>query len=223
MVEGRYEFTGETKIEFGIKLHRIRALVAIAAFGVAAGELGGWIEKQENLSQVSGDAWVSGDARVSGDAWVSGNARVYGDARVSGDAQVSGDARVSGDAQVSGNARVYGDARVSGNARVSGDARVSGNAQVSGNAWVSGDARVSGDAWVSGPILVASRSDGYIFLVTPTKIEGEIVIIAGCRYFTPTQAREHWTKTRGGTKLGEESIAIVGFLEWMAQAQGWIK
>jgi hypothetical protein len=85
----KYEFTGETKIEFGVKLRRIRALVAIAAIGVAVGDLGGWIEKEGNLSQVYGNAWVSGNARVSGDARVSGNARVYGDAQVYGDAWVS--------------------------------------------------------------------------------------------------------------------------------------
>ena len=72
----KYEFTGETKIEFGVKLHRIRALVAIAAIGVAMGDLGGWIEKESNLSRVSGDAWVYGDAQVYGGAWVSGDARV---------------------------------------------------------------------------------------------------------------------------------------------------
>ena len=37
--------------------------------GVEAGELGGFVEKEENLDQ-SGDAWVSGDARVSGNAQV---------------------------------------------------------------------------------------------------------------------------------------------------------
>ena len=71
----KYEFTGEVKIEFGVKLHRIRALVAIAAIGVAAGDLGGWIESEKNLSQVSGDAWVYGNARVYGNAQVYGNAR----------------------------------------------------------------------------------------------------------------------------------------------------
>ena len=40
---------------------------------VAKGELGGYIEKEKNLSQ-EGDAWVSGDARVYGNAWVSGDA-----------------------------------------------------------------------------------------------------------------------------------------------------
>ena len=110
----KFELTAEfvTNI-FGKKLFRIKALMA---FGdVKEGELGGYLEKEENLDH-DGDAWVSGNAWVSGDAWVSGNARVYGDARVSGNAKVSGNADVSGDAKVSG------DAWVSGNARVYGDA-----------------------------------------------------------------------------------------------------
>lgn len=49
------------------------------------GELGGYVEKEENLSN-DGNAWVSGNARVYGDAWVSGDAMVYGNARVYGDA-----------------------------------------------------------------------------------------------------------------------------------------
>ena len=77
----KYEFTGETKVVFGITLHRIRALVDIRA-GVKAGAVGGWIEKEKNLDQ-DGEAWVSGKARVFGEAWVSGEARVFGEARVS--------------------------------------------------------------------------------------------------------------------------------------------
>ena len=99
----KYEATGETKLWLGVTLHRIRAVRDIAALGIVAGALGGWIEKSDNL-EVSGNAWVYGDA------WVSGNAWVYGDARVYGNARVSGNAWVYGDAQVSGNARVYGDA-----------------------------------------------------------------------------------------------------------------
>ena len=76
MTQKKYEFTGEVKIEFGVKLHRIRALVAMATIGVAVGDLGGWIEKEKNLSH-SGNAWVSGDARVFGNARVSDDARVF--------------------------------------------------------------------------------------------------------------------------------------------------
>ena len=93
----KYEFTGKIKTIFGIEFKQIRAIISFGC--VVAGEIGGWIECEENLSQ-SGDAWVSGNARVSGDAWVSGDARVYGDAWVYGDARVYGDAEVSGDAEV---------------------------------------------------------------------------------------------------------------------------
>ena len=65
----KFEATGETKVWLGIKLHRIRAVADIAALGIVAGAIGGWIEKEENLS-VSGDAWVYGNAQVYGDAWV---------------------------------------------------------------------------------------------------------------------------------------------------------
>ena len=72
----KYEFTGETKVVFGINFKQIRAIINFGC--VVAGEIGGWIECEENLSQ-SGNAWVSGNARVSGDAWVSGNAEVKKD------------------------------------------------------------------------------------------------------------------------------------------------
>ena len=80
----KFELTAEfvTNV-FGKKLFRIKALVAFG--NVEKGELGGFIEKEDNLSH-AGNAWVYGDAWVSGDAQVSGDARVYGNARVSGNA-----------------------------------------------------------------------------------------------------------------------------------------
>lgn len=91
----KFKLTSEFIVDIsGVKLFRIKALIEFG--NVKAGDLGGYIEKEENLSHM-GNAWVSGNAQVSGDARVSGNARV------SGDAQVFGDARVSGNAQVSGN------------------------------------------------------------------------------------------------------------------------
>ena len=143
----KYELTEETKEVRGITVHRIKAL---KDFGdVKAGDFGGWIEAERNLSQHS-ECWVSGNAKVSGYAMVSGDAIVSGNAKVSGYAMVSGDAMVYGNAKVSGDAQVSGDARVFGNARVYGDARVFGNAWVSGNAIVFGDAMVSGNAMVYG-------------------------------------------------------------------------
>ena len=67
----KYEFTGETKqVELLFRtatLHRIRAVVEFGL--VKVGDLGGWIEKEENLSH-EGKAWVWGNAKVCGDAKV---------------------------------------------------------------------------------------------------------------------------------------------------------
>ena len=57
----KYEFTGNAKQWLGRTLHQIRATVS---FGdVSAGEVGGWIEKEENLSH-GGNAEVCGNAKV---------------------------------------------------------------------------------------------------------------------------------------------------------------
>lgn len=69
----KYELTSQTKEFVGTILHRIRVLVDIPAHGVKAGDVGGWIQCEENLSQ-KGSAWISDEALVFG------NARVYDDA-----------------------------------------------------------------------------------------------------------------------------------------------
>ena len=68
-------------------LHRIRAVVDILKYGIKAGDLGGYIEKESNLSH-EGNCWVYGTARVCGNAVVYGNAEVRGNAEVCGNARV---------------------------------------------------------------------------------------------------------------------------------------
>lgn len=99
-MEKHYELTSEFKVNvLGIKLFRIRCIKKVK--NIEVGELGGWIEKESNLS---GNAWVSGNAKVFGDAQVYDNAKVFGNVRVYGDAQVYDNACVSGNAWVSGDA-----------------------------------------------------------------------------------------------------------------------
>ena len=82
-MEKKYKLTEETKKWCGHTLHRIEALQNFDI--VNAGDKGGWIENEENLTH-------------EGNAWVCGNAKVYGNAEVYGDAWVCGDAKVCGDA-----------------------------------------------------------------------------------------------------------------------------
>lgn len=154
-------------VEGDTELYRIKALID---FGdVSAGDLGGYIAKEENLSQ-EGNAWVYGDAQVYDNAYVGGNAKVsdnasvYGNARVLDDAHVYGDAivfekasvfgKVYGESQVCGSANVYSDARVYGEAFVFGNAIVCDEARVYEEARIYGKARICDDASVCGKAIV---------------------------------------------------------------------
>ncbi len=151
----KYELTSETMTLDGVTLHRIRALTNFA--DVTAGDLGGWIEKEENLSQ-DGDAWVGGVAKVYGSARVCENAMVYENARVYENAQVCGSARISENAMVFGNARVCESAGVYSEAWVAGNAIVAGNARVCDYAGVGGDARVGGHDRIGGYATVCGNA-----------------------------------------------------------------
>ena len=95
MSNKKFELTTDTKMFCGKKLFRIKALISFG--NVSAGDLGGYVEKEENLSH-DGDAWVYGGAEVYGNAKVCGNAEVYGGAEVCGNAKVCGNAEVCGNA-----------------------------------------------------------------------------------------------------------------------------
>ena len=94
----KYELLTNDTIQIGTTtLYRIKALKDFC--DVKAGDLGGYIEKEENLSH-EGNCWVY-DAVVYGNAKVYGNARVYDDAVVYGNAWVYGNAVVCGNADIS--------------------------------------------------------------------------------------------------------------------------
>ena len=140
------------------KLYRIRSL---RDFGdVKKGDLGGYIEKEENLSH-EGNCWVYDRAVVYMDA------KVRGDSSVSGLSVVSDKAKVYGKAQVGENARVYGDAKVYGSSRVMNAsivgiaAKVFGKAVIGGNASISGDAKVYGNAVIFGDVNVRCNAVVY--------------------------------------------------------------
>lgn len=81
----KFELTTEQKINWlGRTLYRIRACISFTTTSgdeVKAGDLGGFVEKESNLSH-NGKAWVWGNAKVWGNAEVCGDAKVCGDASV---------------------------------------------------------------------------------------------------------------------------------------------
>ena len=97
-------------------------------------------------------------------------------------------------------------------------AQVAGAAQGVGNAQVVGEARVFGEARVSQLVVAAVRSDGHTFALIPCA-DDQWRVTAGCRYLTIPEARAHWTTTRGGTRLGAESLAILDLFQITIDAE----
>ena len=64
----------------------------------------------------------------------------------------------------------------------------------------------------------ATRSDGYEFFLWHCQ-EGYF-IKAGCRFLDMEAARQHWTNTRQGTALGDESLDILDFFDAAIKRQG---
>ena len=156
----KYELSN-IAIEFnGVTLHRIKALKDFS--DVKAGDLGGWIEKEDNLSQM-GNAWIGGDAKVYGNAKVYGRAKVFGKAKVHDNAVVCDDAWVYDYAQVYGRARVFGKATVYGNAEVYDHANVYDHAMAFGIAEICGNAFVRSYAEIYGDVVVKNNEDYIVF------------------------------------------------------------
>ena len=190
-MEKKYKLTEETINVGGTALYRIEAL---RDFGdVKKGDKGGFIEKEDNLSQ-SGDCWIYGDAKVCDNAMVCDNAKVSGNALVYGNGVVHDNAVVYDNANVYGNARVYGKAKVyeyaavCDNAMVCGNAKAYGNARVCDNVWVNckvqvcGCAEVFGEAKICGDAVITSNSDYIVFKNW----------WSSGRYFTWTKSNNMW-------------------------------
>ena len=123
----------------GRPIYRIRACRDIPFLGVKKGDFGGWVEREENLSQ-EGDCWIFNEAQVRDRAVVSG------DAIVANGAMVFESARISGNACVRDSAIVYGKAVVTDKAKVKDFSMVGGDSYLDGEFIASGNARINAQA-----------------------------------------------------------------------------
>lgn len=196
----KYELTTESKEYYGRKLFRIKALVSFG--NVKEGELGGWIEKEQNLSHF-GNAWVGGNAKVYE------SARVWQDAQVYDDAVVFGNVWISDKAQVCGHAMVHGDVWVCGSALVCDSARVCNNALVCGNARICGKAKICGykDYIVIGPI--GSRNAYTTFY---RREDDVIMVVCGCFHDTLAAFEKCVAEVHGDNQYGKDYMATIDYV-----------
>lgn len=184
--EKKYELTSESVTnELGHTMYRIKALrdfTLISGEAVCAGDFGGYIESEENLSH-EGSCWVGENSMVFGDTPLQNtesSAKNNGTPRMIENAYIKG-STVSENVVIGGNAFVL-NSHLCGNVKVCGDACIidsmlGGNADISGNAFILGEAKVIGDLTVKdsdrvygGKYENAVRSDSEFDLVLNSKM-----------------------------------------------------
>ena len=157
----KYEITSIAHEKYPF-LHRIRALRDIGS-EVKAGDLGGFVESESNLSFEPGDdAWIFHDAIAAGEGCVDqgsvlrDRAVVCGCASVSHKTEMSGDSRAEDDAYIRG-ASLSRCARVSGNGMILQSTNTKAMPILTGNCAVYG--RVIGDVTLTGTAVVISGEE----------------------------------------------------------------
>ena len=148
----KYEITDIAHEKYPF-LHRIRALRDVGPT-VKAGDLGGFVEGEWNLSYEDADSWIFHNAIAANAACVEGGSILRDEAVVCGEARIRGMSIISDYARVEDHAVVDG-ARVELYAKVSAHALVSGLPN-GGFPIISGESVVHGI--VSGNVLVTDAS-----------------------------------------------------------------
>ena len=161
MSNTKYEITDLAHEKYPF-LHRIRALRDIGS-EVKAGDLGGFVECESNLSFETGDdAWIFDDAIAAGEGCVDKGsvlrerAIVCDHAYVSKGAEMRGDSRAEDDAYIRG-ATLSRCARASGNSMVLQSADTQVSPILTGNCVVYG--KVIGDIMLAGTVVVISGEE----------------------------------------------------------------
>jgi NDP-sugar pyrophosphorylase family protein len=155
----KYEFTEITVNDAGFIMHQIRALKDFD--DVKAGDLGGFIRDESNLSH-KGNCWVYPGS------FIGNKARVTGNAKVKGGSVVRNTARVYENAVIDNGADIYTAARIHGNAYVGGQLEVN-------RSEICGDAHVEGHGigcHISGQTVI--RDNAHVYL-EEMSIYGKII------------------------------------------------
>lgn len=192
----KYEITGIAHPQHPV-LHRIRALCNVTQ-GVKAGDLGGYVQSEDNLSQ-EGACWIYDDAVawdqacVAQDAALRENAMACDEAFVGGHADVAGAAVIQDEAIVlSGhifeNACICGEGKVLAGKyrdlepRIFGRARIYGT--ISGNVICSSDTEIPWETELenpSGDVRIYGTVPGYVLC------RSDAVILPGVELINPTR------------------------------------
>ncbi|MGB7799706.1 YdcK family protein [Buttiauxella sp.] len=200
----KYQLTGDAKLHDYLvdgKKQQVKLWQVVALYDfsdVKTGQLGGWIETEDNLSQL-GHCWIYGnESVVYGGSTVSGDAQVHGSSTLCHQAHISDKSFVE-HSLISGECRIFDAARIVngsqviavrgltadkdqllqiyGNATVNAS-RVIHQAQIFGNAIVN-NAFIEHRAEVFGQAILQGNDENNIWVCDCARVFDNARIIAG--------------------------------------------
>lgn len=147
----KYELTSETRILItGLNRHVLHRIKALEDFGrVKAGDLGGFIEKEDNLSQ-EGECWIYDEACVFGNARVQDNSEIKNTCVIYGEAVIKNHAIISGNCQISDKTVIEGYPTIGGTVRIWGNVHISDYACIKGNIQIANDVVIENHSHIIG-------------------------------------------------------------------------
>lgn len=186
MQNTKYEITGIVHSQYPF-LHRIRALRNIGD-KVKAGDLGGFVESEQNLSFEPGDeAWLFDDSICCNEARVDKNSILKDNAEVSGWAYVSGGSTLSCTVKAADSAYICG-------ARLSFGCMALGKAMIVPSHKTGRAPMLGGDIFIYGVVSGDVRVAGKLVVMENEKIQNSTLdtlnIVSGHRTITPDESRE---------------------------------
>ncbi len=185
MQNTKYEITDIRHWQYPF-LYRIRALRDIGD-KVKAGDLGGFMESEQNLSYEQGDeAWLFDDAICCNEARVDGNSILKDNAEASGKAYITGGSILSCTVQAADKAQICG-------AKLSFGCRALENCVIASSRKTGRAPMMGGDIIVYGTVIGDVRISGKMVLMENERIynssKDALIIVSGHRSIIPDESR----------------------------------
>ena len=175
----KYELTDETIKFEGRILYRIRALKNFS--DVKRGQLGGFVESEDNLSQLD-NCWIYAEGKVMDDAVIYENATVKCKAIVMDNGKMWGNSEITGWSEIRDRAMLCDEAKVDDYAIIKDFAKVRGKSRIYDNVVVKDRAIAEGGVIMLNNSVLAgnkrlrgcmySKVDDFVEILSP---EGKLV------------------------------------------------
>lgn len=188
-VDGRTLYRIQALKDFEVPIRNYIDEPDIGGYQIKKGQLGGYVEFEENLSH-EGGCWILRYAKAFGKALVKDNAHLIGSATISGDSIIGDYCQMSGGSVVTGQSILLGCTQLNNQAIVE-DSIVNGNIGLYGLTAVREKSELTGMVNLSGSVVIkGAKITGPLYLNGPFNVSFDIKGEQGIAAYRTTQPIE---------------------------------